>query len=280
MQRLTLLLLFSTFLSLGCGESPKESNNKEGNDTISIPKKKAPTKRIEREIPVKQDFFQITNISNTTVEFTTGAYNVWIEGDSTSVSYVGFDVDGGILTISTPLDTNNDITSFPSSSDVIVHVSCPELRTMAICAGGGFVCHETMKAEQIQLGGMVGGSINIDSIACSSFRYDSNGNTSLNIGGISCKEGVIITTGGGNLNLNIDATESCYIDVKGKSNLNATAKCPKVESMIETDGSVNLSLKAHELLMDALGGTISLSGHVDRPRIRKGKLAIINDGLN
>lgn len=273
-------MLLGIFICLGCGNTEKtESTEGEKTDSVT-PKKVRESKKVEREIPVTQDFFQITNISNTIVEFTTGDYNVWIEGDSALVAHVNFDFDGGIMTITTPLDANNDITNFPDASDVVVHASCPDLRTMAICAGGGFVCHETLHTDFLQLGGMVGGSIDIDSVVCDRFRYDSNGNTALNIGGVSCREGVVISTGGGTLNLHMNANESCYLDAKGRSTVNMTANTPKLESMIDTEGTVNLTMDTHELSLDALGGTINLSGHADRPHIRKGKLAILNDGLN
>lgn len=279
MRRTNLLLLAGIFLFLGCTETEKRGGEPSEKAETDAPEKARVSKKIEREIPVEQDFFQITNISNTTVDFTMGDFNVWIEGDSAQVSHVSFDFDGGILTITTPLDVNNDITNFPSGSDVVVHVSCPDLRTMAICAGGGFICRETLKTDYFQLGGMVGGSIAIDSISCDRFRYDSNGNTALHIGGVGSRESVVITTGGGTLDLSLDASESCYLDVKGGSTVNMRVNTPKLESMIETKGAVNLTMDTQELLLDALAGNISLSGHAGRPKIRKGKLAIVSDGM-
>ena len=178
------LTIMSVLVCSCTNADQKKEQPTETNPSASTPSSSYSMKKVEKEVMVKEDFFQITNLSSGIIEFNQGPNKIWAEGDSASLSHLSFEFDGGILTVSTPMDANNDVVGFPSSSDIRIHVSCPDLRAMAVCSGGGFVCKETLKSDQLQLGGLVGGKIEIDSIACHSFRYDSNGSTMLNIGGV------------------------------------------------------------------------------------------------
>ena len=273
------LTIMSALVCSCTNADQKKEQPTETNPSASTPPSSYSMKKVEKEVMVKEDFFQITNLSSGIIEFNQGPNKIWAEGDSASLSHLSFEFDGGILTVSTPMEANNDVVGFPSSSDIRIHVSCPDLRAMAVCSGGGFVCKETLKSDQLQLGGLVGGKIEIDSIACRSFRYDSNGSTALNIGGVSCDEAVFISTGSGEINTNLTAHTNTYIDIKGTSSMNCTITTPKLEGFIETRGSANLNIDTDTLSLDALAGTVNLSGRAGKQEIRKGKMLQLNSSL-
>ena len=276
-QIIHFIIILPLFVICGCNENKtsKIENNK--NNTSS--QKPNIAKRIKQEIAVTGEFFQITNISSALIDFTTGPFSIVAEGDSTSLSHISYDIDGGILTISTPMDISNDIQNFPVRSDVIVHVSCPDLRTMAICSGGGFSSHETLRSEKIELGGMVSGTIDIDSIICQSFRYQSNGSTSLNIGNIDCDECIVISTGTGAISLNTTATSNTYLDIKGSTTIRADINAPLTEGIIETGGSASLGIKTEALKLIILRGTVDLEGYAKEEDIKCEPQAIVNNKL-
>ncbi|MBQ2586231.1 MAG: hypothetical protein II570_04830, partial [Bacteroidaceae bacterium] len=64
---------------------------------------------IQRNLPVHNDFFGITNIGSINIEFTEGPCSATVEGDSLLVSSLRYDVDGGLLTLSIPSEENSDI---------------------------------------------------------------------------------------------------------------------------------------------------------------------------
>lgn len=274
----TLLLLAITVI-IGCNnnKTPQGDNIKTENKSLNQKLKTSP--RIKKEITVTGEFFQITNISSAVIDFTTGPFSIIAEGDSISLSHISYDIDGGILTISTPMDISNDIHNFPVRSNVVIHVSCPELRTVANCSGGGFTCHETLQSEKIELGGLVGGSIDIDSVECTSFRYQSNGSTSLNIGNINCEECVIISTGTGIISLNATAKTNTYIDAKGSTTMRADITSPLTEGIIETEGSVSYAVQSDELKLVILRGTVDLNGTAKAQDIKCEPQAIVNNNL-
>lgn len=276
---LHILLFISVAVITGCTDSKTSQGDIDKTEKKAVEQESKTPQRIKKSITVTGEFFQITNISSAVIDFTTGPFNIVAEGDSISLSHISYDIDGGILTISTPMDISNDIHNYPVRSDVVVHVSCPDLRTIANCSGGGFTCHETLRSEKIELGGLVGGSIDIDSVECHSFRYQSNGSTSLNIGNINCEECVIISTGTGCISLNATATTNTYIDAKGSTTMRAEITSPLTEGIIETEGSVSYTLQSDELKLVILRGTVDLSGTAKVQDIKCEPQAIVNNRL-
>ena len=236
--------------------------------------------RVEKELeyPVSEDFFQITNLSNAKIIYRQGDYSVVAKGDSASLSYLSIDFDGGILTLITPMESNNDYHGYLSMSDMEVYVSCPDLRAMALCGGGGFES-DTLKCESLQLGGLVSGSISVDFISCKTFRYDSNGSTSVSIGRIESDESTIISTGSGNISMDIKSKTKSYLDLKGSTTFSGHVESPDIESFIETEGSVSLDVQTDDLRLSALQGSISLNGHATNQDIHTSNRTVISNQL-
>ena len=278
MKNSPLLFLFTLLFTIFCSCENKKVNQIPKDETKSdtvVPKRII----VRRDIPVTMDFFQITNLSSANVVFTNGPFKVYEEGDSAHLNTVGYEFDGGVLTITTPMEANNDMASFSSNEALKVHVSCPELKTVALCATGGFECHDTLRTDFFQMGGLVKGQIDVDCIIADKVRYESNGSTMLNIGKVQCDECVVISTGDGMLNLDVDARKNGYFDVKNNSMLNATVNSPLVEGLIETNNVVNMNVQTDDLQLSVLGGTVNLSGKAAKQNIKKGQLATVNNAL-
>lgn len=278
MKKSTLLLVFFAFLSIACHN---EQNKTQDANTDKQGGEQSNSKNnvVKRDIPVTMDFFQITNISAADVVFTVGPYKVWEEGDSTLLNNIGYEFDGGVLTVTTPMEANNDMTSFATYDNVKVHVSCPELKTVAVCATGGFVCHDTIQTDIFQMGGMVKGNIDIDKVKCNKFRYESNGSTLMNLGDIQCEECVVISTGDGIINMNVEADEKAYFDIKSLTTANLTVNSKHIEGLIETKKEVNMDINTKLLELSITEGNVNLSGKAEKQNIRKGRLAFVNNSL-
>lgn len=278
MKNSPLLILSAIFFCLAC---TCEKNNKNVNTPIEAKTDSSVSKRkiITRDIPVTMDFFQITNLSSANVVFSNGPFKVYEKGDSAHLNTVGYEFDGGVLTITTPMEANNDMASFSKNEALTVHVSCPELKTVAVCATGGFECHDTIRTDFFQMGGLVKGQIDIDCVVANKFRYESNGSTMLNVGNILCDECVVIATGDGILNLNVNAKTNGYFDIKNESMLNVNVKAPLVEGLIETKRDVNMDIDTKELQLSVLAGTVNLSGFAAKQNIKKAQLATVNNSL-
>ena len=278
MKKSTLLLVFFAFLSIAC----HNEQNKTQDANTDIQGGEQPNSKnnvVKRDIPVTMDFFQITNISAADVVFTVGPYKVWEEGDSTLLNNIGYEFDGGVLTVTTPMEANNDMTSFATYDNVKVHVSCPELKTVAVCATGGFVCHDTIQTDIFQMGGMVKGNIDIDKVKCNIFRYESNGSTLMNLGDIQCEECVVISTGDGIINMSVEADEKAYFDIKSLTTANLTVNSKHIEGLIETKKEVNMDINTKLLELSITEGNVNLSGKAEKQNIRKGRLAFVNNSL-
>ena len=124
------LTIMSALVCSCTNADQKKEQPTETNPSASTPPSSYSMKKVEKEVMVKEDFFQITNLSSGIIEFNQGPNKIWAEGDSASLSHLSFEFDGGILTVSTPMDANNDVVGFPSSSDIRIHVSCPDLRAI------------------------------------------------------------------------------------------------------------------------------------------------------
>lgn len=278
MKKSTILLVFFAFLSIACqNEQNKKlvsiTDNHVMEDSSSI------NNVVKRDIPVTMDFFQITNISAVDIVFNVGPFKVWEEGDSSMLNNLSYEFDGGVLTVTTPMEANNDMTSFATYDNIKVHVSCPELKTVAVCATGGFVCHDTIQTDIFQMGGMVKGNIDIDKIKCRQFRYESNGSTLINVGQIQCDEAVVISTGDGIINMNVDAKEKAYVDIKSLTTANITACSMLLEGIIETKKEVNMNIDTKVLDLSVVEGNVNLSGKAEKQNIKKGRLAFVNNSL-
>ena len=278
MKKSALLILSSIFLM---ALSSCETNNKKQNDNSSTESTNTMSTRkiLKREVPVTMDFYQITNLSAATVVFSNGPFKVYEEGDSALLNNLSYEFDGGVLTIKTPMEANNDMASYAGNDSLVVHVSCPELKTVALCATGGFVCHDTITTENFQMGGLVMGNIDIDKVVAEKFRYESNGSTKLNLGMVECGECVVISTGDGILNLNVNAKTNAYLDIKNESQMNINVNSPLVEGLIETKREVSMTMQTNDLQLNVLAGTVNLAGKVAKQNVRKGQLAIINNAM-
>ena len=278
MKKSALLILSSIFLM---ALSSCETNNKKQNDNSSTESTNTMSTRkiLKREVPVTMDFYQITNLSAATVVFSNGPFKVYEEGDSALLNNLSYEFDGGVLTIKTPMEANNDMASYAGNDSLVVHVSCPELKTVALCATGGFVCHDTITTENFQMGGLVMGNIDIDKVVAEKFRYESNGSTKLNLGMVECGECVVISTGDGILNLNVNAKTNAYLDIKNESQMNINVNSPLVEGLIETKREVSMTMQTNDLQLNVLAGTVNLAGKAAKQNVRKGQLAIINNAM-
>lgn len=271
MKKTFTLLFCISIILISCTKTKKTSN--------PTPRPHMDNKTIKQNIAITDSFYQITNISSAMIDFNIGPLCVIAEGDSSTLSHLSYEFDGGILTISTPIDRNNDYKTYPILSDAVVHVSCPNLKAVAICSGGGFRSKGLLKTESIQFGGLVGGSIDVDSIECDMFRYDGSGSTTSNFKYVKCNDCTVCSTGSSSISLCVNSKNASYFDISGSTTIKSTISSPIIKSIIETQGSVSYDIETETLSLRALKGTINLCGHATTPEINVSPNVILSNNL-
>ena len=102
MKTYTYMFLCSALLLTACSDTGNKSSKQ------ASKAKEVEQNIIQRNLPVHNDFFGITNIGSINIEFTEGPCSATVEGDSLLVSSLRYDVDGGLLTLSIPSEENSD----------------------------------------------------------------------------------------------------------------------------------------------------------------------------
>lgn len=176
---------------------------------------------VRKHVNIPREFSYITNISSADIIFTPGDYSVEMEGDSILVQNTKTDFDSNLLTIGMKSDANSDYNYYGNENNTKIYISAPTLACISICSTGGFVCTDTWKAEQVQIGILGTGSLSIPSIDCNSFIIESTGNSKADIGHLKAYVATITSRGQGEFAINCDVNELVVIN-EGQQKLTLT----------------------------------------------------------
>ncbi len=263
------------FLIISCGgNTPKQpKNHQQPTAQKSID--------ITREIPLSQEFQHITNLSSLNIVFTPGDYHVKATGDSLIVSNLNVAIDGGVLTLSLPMENNTDFNRFPQTNNAVIYVSCPTLRNIANCGNGGFQSSGKIISDHINIGGMGTGDISLDSVECTTFRYELSQSNTAQFKQINAKDASILCHGTGDTQANITATHLVTIDESHMANISSKVSAPEIDVITIGSGAVNLHVSAKKLSVSAQGtGNVTLNGHCDDLQLKQGTNARVSNNLH
>lgn len=227
--------------------------------------------QITREFPVYADFFQITNIGSFQVEISTGPFHVEATGDSSLLAALIYDIDGGCLTLSMPVDENSDINRYDMRSGVTFHVTMPELRILANCSSGNINIPRPLHTSGLHIGAMGSGSIRTDSIYCDHFKFEGSRNTAADIRFVECQESEILSYGAAPVTASVHAARSAVFDVGGKSHADIAVASPFVDINSTGSGNSLFNIQADRLAVSHQGsGSLTLRGRAAHGNIRHG----------
>lgn len=257
-----LTILFAALTVMSCKQ--KEANK----DAGGAEDEAGNAVTVTRALPVYQDFQQITNLGSMDIVFTPGDYSITVCGDSSIIDHVKAKFDSGTLSISMQTEANPDIKLASRNSGVKAYISCPELRIASVCNSGSFIVKGTLKGDEIFLGILGTGGIEIDSLVCRRVQYDCTGTGSANFDNILCDEAQITVLQDGCFRANVEASKAVYIMASSKSSSEIKAKTREIE--IATDDSARgiFDVEADELRMQVRGNSeVSIRGTVSQKDI-------------
>jgi hypothetical protein len=198
-----LIMTVATLVLLGACR--KDAPKQEGQETQPTTKKTEKKRNIvRRNIHVPQDFNYLTNLGSIDVYYTQGDYNVEMEGDSVTLNYVKADFDSNLLTVSVGNEGNNDFNLYGNTSNVKMYVSCPTLQCVSVCGNGGFTSRDTWLVDDLQLGVLGTGSMNIGKVDCMTFSLQSTHVGEVNIADLHAQDASVYSRSSAHINLNVD----------------------------------------------------------------------------
>ncbi|MBO4673975.1 MAG: DUF2807 domain-containing protein [Bacteroidaceae bacterium] len=231
-------LIMAASLVVLMGACRNASPSSDGQDEQQ-PKAKAEKKKniIRRNINIPQDFTYLTNLGSIDVIYTQGNYNVEVEGDSTTLNYVKADFDSNLLTVSIQNDGNQDYNFYGNTSNVKMYVSCPDLQCVSVCGNGGFTSQATWRTENLQLGVLGKGSMNIGKVECTTFSLQSTDVGDINITDLHAEDAAIYSRSSAHINLNVNVDVLTILN-DGSQTMKLTGKANK--TLIKNPNDKNL----------------------------------------
>lgn len=191
--------------------------------------------QLTRELPIQGEFSQVTVVSDMDVELRTGPCRVVACGDSATIMQMRYDIDAGGLILSNPSEENSDINRYGNRNGLHVTVWSPAWRIVANCGNGRLFSHGTLRTSFLHLGCIRDGSVDLDSVAADTFRYDGSGRAYCKIGLITGRTAELSVTSNAKVTACLDIdTLFCAADQ------NASAMFTGHAAQSETVGNVTL----------------------------------------
>lgn len=178
--------LTCALLLLSCQQTNKTER---GTDNTT---KKEETKDVIKTIrqPVKYSgaFYQITNMGSLDIVFTQGPYNIEVEGPEDEIDKLNIGIDQYVLTVNMKNEEKIDLTQYKTTNHkVTLYVSCPIIKTIALCGTGNFHAVGTIQSDGLQLGIIGTGSIDADTINAERLSLDVTGSGNTNLRQVNTK---------------------------------------------------------------------------------------------
>lgn len=216
--------------------SPKqeaENNGDSEHKSVRIRKENI----VRRQLGTLKEFTHLTNLGSVNIIYTQGDYSMEVEGDSMMLQYLTTSFDSNLLTISMRSDGNRDINLYGNTSNVTMHLSCPDLQCVSICGNGGFESKGMWKGDGIEVGALNTGTMRLDSVECSTFSLQSTDVSLISIASLKANEATIMTRTNATVEINADAEDLTVIN-DGKPKMTLTGKAANL--LIKNPNDENL----------------------------------------
>ena len=237
------IITISAILLLGsCDNIPKQVENMVSEHKKENAEKKEPTERkrniIKQHINIPRDFSYITNLGSIDIIYTQGNFSVEVEGDSATLNFLKTDFDSNLLTVSIQNDGNKDYNFYGNTSNVKMYVSCPDLKCVSVCGNGSFKSQATWRTEDLQLGVLGSGSMNIENVECTTFSLQSSDIGNISIADLHAEDATIYSRSSAHIDLNVDVNNLMVLNygtqtltLSGKAK-NTIIKNPRDKNLI------------------------------------------------
>ncbi len=245
-----------------------EADESDNSQTVDA-EQDAGVEMVEASIPIKTDFYSITNLSNINIVYEQGNPSIRFEGSSTALQNLRYDYDGGVLTLRSEGSKDEFSKQIQQAEKATIYITNKELRIIAVCGAGSFSCHTPFRSTQFQAGCMGSGGIIIDQIDCQTFRYEATGPGKAVFANIRADEVKLLQYGTGPIEATASAKTEAIIDLGNTGDVKADVTAPSVATISSGAGNLDLHVQADRLEASVLGnGTTTLSGHAKQTKFK------------
>lgn len=222
------IITLASLLLLG---SCRQSSAPKADGRNSTTKSEKPATReqniIKKHISIPFDFSYITNLGSVDIIYTQGNYSIDAEGDSALLNYLVTEFDSNVLTVNVQTDNNTDFNKFGSTSNIKLYVSAPNLKCVSVCGNGSFESEATWRTEDLQLGVLSTGKMNIGKVECTTFNLQSTDIGDITLTDLHAEDATIYSRSSANINANINVKNLVVIN-DGKQKMKLTGKAQNV----------------------------------------------------
>lgn len=221
------------------GQSPSQTSAEKKEDAGAAESGKRRSENVVRvKMGTPKEFTHVTNLGSANIIYTQGDYAMEVEGDSAMLQYLMTSFDSNLLTVSMRTDGNRDFNLYGSTSNVTIHLSCPDLKCVSICGNGGFESKGKWSGDKIEVGVLNTGTLCLDTIECNTFGLQSTSVSLINLSYLKANEVNVLTRTSATVEMNVDAEELTILN-DGKPKITLTGKAtnlliknPKDEGLV------------------------------------------------
>ena len=132
-----------------------------------------------------------------------------------------------MLTVNVQTDNNTDFNKFGSTSNIKLYVYAPNLKCVSVCGNGSFESEATWRTEDLQLGVLSTGKMNIGKVECTTFNLQSTDIGDITLTDLHAEDATIYSLSSANINANINVKNLVVIN-DGKQKMKLTGKAQNV----------------------------------------------------
>lgn len=237
MKRTTIMAVASLLTLAGCNNTPTDNSQQAiGSATEQTANHKPNI--VKKHINIPAPFSYITNLGSIDIIYTQGDYSIDVEGDSTMLQYINITFDSNLLTAGILTDNNTDLNRYGNTSNVRMYVSCPDLKCVSICGNGNFESRATWTTEDLQLGVLGTGAMNLEAIVCTKFRLQSTDIGNITIHDLTADDATLYSRSSAHIEAHVNVNTLTVLN-DGKQTIKLTGKAnstsisnPKDENLI------------------------------------------------
>lgn len=235
----TILTLAAAFVLVSC----QNKKNEEISQTVGTPSEQKVVKKniIKKRISILSDFTYLTNLGCIDIIYTPGNYSIEVEGDSTTLTYLTTIFDSNLLTVSIKGDNNTGLNVYGNTSNVKMYISSPKLECVSVCSNGGFESQATWRGEDIQVGVLGTGAVNLASVECTTFSLQSSDMGPVKIANLKADDAVFMSTNSSTIEANVDVKNLTVIN-EGKQTIKLTGQSQNTIVKNKKDPNLHLDL--------------------------------------
>ena len=193
----------------------------------SAPKADGQNSTTKSEKPATRELNIIKKHISIPFDFRQGNYSIDAEGDSALLNYLVTEFDSNVLTVNVQTDNNTDFNKFGSTSNIKLYVSAPNLKCVSVCGNGSFESEATWRTEDLQLGVLSTGKMNIGKVECTTFNLQSTDIGDITLTDLHAEDATIYSRSSANINANINVKNLVVIN-DGKQKMKLTGKAQNV----------------------------------------------------